>query len=238
MVIDSHQHVFWWYRDDAGLVADLDEHNIDLAWLLTWHIHPAEASKDRYFSVLNPLRVRPDGTHAGITLEDCLKCRDNYPDRFVIGYCPHPLLGNAPELFEAAYKMYGVRVCGEWKFRMLFDDPRCINLYRKAGELGCPVVLHLDVPYLKDENGERQYDDKWYGGTVANLERALAACPETIFYWSCTWILARNQWGRRERSRNLSDRPGGPRGKTGSSVRNLSKLVRRPVGRLSPCGTQ
>jgi hypothetical protein len=77
--------------------------------------------------------------------------------------------------------MYGVRVCGEWKFRVLFDDPRCLNLYRKAGELHCPVVLHLDVPYRNDENGRPQYDDKWYGGTVANLERALAACPETTF---------------------------------------------------------
>ena len=181
MIIDSHQHVFWWHRDDAGLVADLDEHNIDLAWLLTWHIPPTETSKDPLYSVLNPLRVGPDGTHAGITLEDCLKCRDKYPDRFVVGYCPQPLLDNAPELFEAAYKMYGVRVCGEWKFRTLLDDPRCINLYRKAGELGCPVVLHLDVPYLKGANGERQYDDMWYGGTLANLERALIACPDTIF---------------------------------------------------------
>ena len=25
MLIDSHQHVFWHGRDDAGLVADLDE---------------------------------------------------------------------------------------------------------------------------------------------------------------------------------------------------------------------
>ncbi len=77
--------------------------------------------------------------------------------------------------------MYGVRVCGEWKFRMLLDDPRCINLYRKAGELGCPVVLHLDVPYLKGANGERQYDDTWYGGTVANLERTLVARPDIVF---------------------------------------------------------
>jgi predicted TIM-barrel fold metal-dependent hydrolase len=74
-----------------------------------------------------------------------------------------------------------VRVCGEWKFRMLFDDPRCINLFRKAGELGCPVVLHLDVPFLPDEHGQINYVPAWYGGTVANLERALQACPRTNF---------------------------------------------------------
>ena len=61
------------------------------------------------------------------------------------------------------------------------DDPRCLNLYRKAGEMGCPVVLHLDVPYLPDETGVRTYMSEWYGGTVDNLERALAACPETNF---------------------------------------------------------
>ena len=36
MLIDSHQHVFWHYRNDADLVADMDAHGIDLAWLLTW----------------------------------------------------------------------------------------------------------------------------------------------------------------------------------------------------------
>jgi predicted TIM-barrel fold metal-dependent hydrolase len=179
--IDSHQHVFWWHRNDAGLVADLDEQGIDLAWLLTWNILPEEDGPE-YHSVLNPLHMRCDGTHAGIPLADLILTHDRYPDRFVLGYCPHPQLGSAPELFNAAYHMHGVRVCGEWKFRMLFDDPRCLELFRKAGELKCPVVLHLDVPFLRDrETGKMTYQPKWYGGTVANLERALQACPETIF---------------------------------------------------------
>ena len=181
MIIDSHQHVFWHGRDDAGLVADMDQHGIDLAWLLTWNVHPAEDAKNQYCGVLNPLNLRPDGSHAGIPLEDLLKCRDRYPERFLLGYCPHPLLGDPPALLEAAYHMYGVRVCGEWKFRVLFDDPRCLNLYRKAGELKCPVVLHLDVPYRQNNSGQMEYDDQWYGGTVDNLERALAACPDTNF---------------------------------------------------------
>src|SRR5206468_2649602 len=32
-----------------------------------------------------------------------LLTRDRYPDRFVVGYFPHPLLPEAPRLFEAAY---------------------------------------------------------------------------------------------------------------------------------------
>lgn len=180
MIIDSHQHVFWHGRNDAGLIRDMDDNGIDLAWLLTWNTHPTEDNHS-YHSVLNPAHLRPDGTHPGIPLQDLIVAKEHYPDRFVLGYCPHPLLGDAVSLFEAAYYTHGVRICGEWKFRLLFDDPRCLNLFRKAGELKCPVVLHLDVPYLPDQSGTAAYQPLWFGGTVANLERALATCPETNF---------------------------------------------------------
>jgi predicted TIM-barrel fold metal-dependent hydrolase len=178
-IIDSHQHVFWWNRDDAGLVADMDEQGIDLAWLLTWEIPPFEDAQN-YHPVLNPLNLRADGTHAGIVLRDLLITHERYPDRFLVGYCPHPTLGNAPKLLEAAVKMHDVKICGEWKFRIPFDDPRSLELFYVAGELKLPVVLHLDVPYLVQE-GKRTYQPSWYGGTVENLERALQACPDTIF---------------------------------------------------------
>ncbi|MCX5661478.1 MAG: amidohydrolase family protein [Planctomycetota bacterium] len=180
MLIDSHQHVFWHGRDDAGLVADLDENGVDLAWLLSWDI-PREDDSPGYHSVLNPIHARGDGTHPGIPLTDLLTARRNYPKRFVVGYCPHPAQGDAPALFESAVRIHNVRICGEWKFRILFDDPRSLNLFRAAGRLKCPVVLHLDVPYLPDAKGNMVFQSMWYGGTVANLERALQACPETIF---------------------------------------------------------
>jgi predicted TIM-barrel fold metal-dependent hydrolase len=178
MIIDSHQHVFWHGRDDAGLVADMDENGIGLAWLLTWEIpqHPHYVDNGDYHALLNPARVRADGTHPGIPLEDLLIARSRYPGRFVLGYCPDPTQEKAVALFEAACDVHGVRVCGEWKFRMPFDDPRCLELFRAAGQRRAPVVLHLDVPYLGGV-----YQPKWYGGTIANLERALQACPETIF---------------------------------------------------------
>jgi predicted TIM-barrel fold metal-dependent hydrolase len=181
MIVDSHQHVFWHGRDDAGLVADMDAHGIEQAWLLSWEVLPFE-DDGAYHRALNPVHFRPDGTHAGIPLSDLLVARARYPERFVIGYCPHPLAGSAPERFEAAHRIHGARVCGEWKFRIPFDDPRCLELFRKSGELGCPVVLHLDVPYLPDAaTGRPVYQRSWYGGTVANLERALQACPATVF---------------------------------------------------------
>lgn len=180
-VIDTHQHVFWHGRDDAGLIRDMDEYGIELAWLLTWEIPRFPASPDltKFAPVLNPARLRDDGSHPGILLEDLLVARSRNPGRFVLGYCPDPSLPHAPELFEAACAMHGVRVCGEWKFRQLIDDPRSLELFRAAGRRKAPVVLHLDVPYRPQRGG--RYAPDWYGGTVENLERALQECPETTF---------------------------------------------------------
>lgn len=181
MIIDSHQHVFWHGRNDTGLVADLDEYGIDKAWLLTWENPPAEDTK-LYRHALNPVHLRPDGSHPGIPLEDILAAYNKYPDRFVPGYCPDPNLDDAAKWFEDAVKIHGIRICGEWKFRMLLDNPHCLELFRKAGELGCPVVAHFDAPYIKDKkSGQQTYYPLWYGGTMDNFSRTLSACPDMIF---------------------------------------------------------
>jgi predicted TIM-barrel fold metal-dependent hydrolase len=181
MIIDAHQHVFWHGHSDRELIADMDAHGIDLAWLLTWEA-PDDEDAAVYLPTVNPRHVRADGTHAGLPLSDVLTAREHYPDRFVLGYCPNPQTPNAPALLESACKMHGASVCGEWKYRMLVDDPRCLELFRKAGELGCPVVVHLDVPYLTDpETGRPRYCPLWYGGTIENLRRAVEACPQTVF---------------------------------------------------------
>ena len=178
-MIDSHQHVFWHGRDDNELVADMDTHGIEKAWLLSWEIPPWEDAATDH-AILNPEHFRADGTHAGIPLADLLRVRDRFPGRFEVGYCPHPAYPSASHLLRAAARVHKVKVCGEWKFRIPLDDPRSLELFHTAGELGLPVVLHLDVPYLM-QDGKRTYCPTWYGGTVENLERALRACPETIF---------------------------------------------------------
>lgn len=218
MIVDAHQHAFWHRRDDAGLIADLDEHGIDKAWLLTWEVPPVEDST-AYHRVFNPIHARPDGTHAGLPLQDALLAARRHPDRFVLGYCPGAARPDAPALFESAWHMHGVRVCGEWKQRMLLDDPRSLELFRKAGELGCPVVVHIDVPYRPDpETGFPAYQWEWYGGTIANFERALDACPDTVF-------LGHGPGFWREISADADDRPEmypeGPIQQTGRLVRAM-----------------
>lgn len=181
-IIDAHQHVFWQGRDDAALVADLDEQGIDKALLMTWHIHPSEGDAG-YDDAFNPIHAEPGrSNHPGLPLADAVRAARRYRDRFVIGYAPHPLEPNAAKWLDAAVRMYDIRAFGEWKYRLLLNDQRCIELFRFSGQHNLPVILHIDIPYLpNDETGEVEYFPEWYGGTVENLERAMQACPETIF---------------------------------------------------------
>ncbi|MCE2438413.1 MAG: amidohydrolase family protein [Candidatus Latescibacteria bacterium] len=180
MRIDAHMHVNYQGMDAGSLVSEMDAYGIDLAWLLTWYLPPGQDAP-RFGGGFSPLNYRPDGTHAGATLDHILAACDRYPGRFIAGYCPCPYEGSAADLFESAWRMHGVRVCGEWSYRLQLDDPRSIQLFRRAGELGAPVVLHLDVPFLPDDNGNPTYQNHWCGGDVGNLERALQACPNTVF---------------------------------------------------------
>jgi predicted TIM-barrel fold metal-dependent hydrolase len=191
MILDVHQHTQWHGWGASKLVADMDEHGIGRAWLLSCEIPPLE-DEPTWHSAFNPVHMRPDGTHAGLPLCDVLATRDVWPDRFIPGWCPWPGLPNAPALLEAAVQMHGIRVCGEWKFRMLVDDPRSLEVFRVAGRLGLPVTVHIDVPYMMApapaggasqgaEAARPVYQRSWFGGTVENLARALDACPGTTF---------------------------------------------------------
>lgn len=171
MVIDTHMHVFWYGYDPDKLVQNMDEHGIDLAWLLSWEV--AEGMYDHGYdkTFMSP--------YVGMPLESVWEACDQYPDRFVPGYAPNPKMPHAIEKLKRAAKQ-GVRVSGEHKFRVLFDDPDAIRLYRVCGELGLPVTLHIDVPYLPPNDLAKPVQ-WWYAGDISNLERALEQCPDTIF---------------------------------------------------------
>lgn len=180
LLVDSHNHSHYNHVGPEGLVAEMEAFGIDCTWLLTWY-HPPGEHAPTSFRACNPVNMRPDGSHAGIVLQDVIEACRRFPGRFVAGYCPCPTEGNPAALFEAAYHIHGVRVCGEWSYRTLLDDPRALELFWCAGRLGCPVVLHLDVPFLPDATGQRVYQTHWYGGGAEPLARTLEACPETIF---------------------------------------------------------
>ena len=178
-IIDSHQHAFWHGTDDAAMAANLDEHGIDKAVVLTWDITPLE--RTGYEDSVNAAHAVPGKPHPGLPLADAVQAVRAFPDRFVLGYCPHPLDHHAVDRLTSAIDMYNVRVCGEWKASVHLDDPRCLELFRFCGERHLPVVFHIDVPYRRDEQtGETVYCQEWYGGTIANVAAAVEACPDTI----------------------------------------------------------
>ena len=88
-IIDVHQHVCWHGRDEAGLVANLDEHGIDKAVLLSWYTMDAldEAAYTRAF---NPVHAVPGELHPGLPFSDAVAAARQYPDRFLLGYAPDP----------------------------------------------------------------------------------------------------------------------------------------------------
>lgn len=172
MQIDAHNHPNWHGHNARRILENMDEQGIDRMWLLSWE-SPVEDYDPRSHSVLPP-------TSVGIPLADVLEVGGRAPERFVLGYVPHPKRPDAVDRLKAAVAIHGVRVAGEYKVRLPFDDLDAIALFRACGELRLPVTFHLEYPV---DVGYKQYPrpSYWYGGSIEALERALAACPETVF---------------------------------------------------------
>jgi predicted TIM-barrel fold metal-dependent hydrolase len=150
----------------------MDEQGIDQMWLFTWEV-PEDEYSPSYHKVLPPGGL-------GIPLEDVLRVGREAPDRFVLGYFPHPKRPDAIDRLKAAVEIHGVRVASEMKVRVLFDDPDAIRLYHACGEMGLPITIHLDYP-LDHGGGDYPRPNYWYGGSIEAFERAITACPETAF---------------------------------------------------------
>lgn len=180
MIIDAHQHPNWLGHNIDKIVENMNRHQIDVSWMLTWE-GPLEERDLYYFRVGDPRREM-------IPLEDVLDACNRYPTRFIAGYAPDPRDPKSLPRIEAAVELYNVKVYGEWKYRILVDSPECIQTFRLCGKLNLPVIIHFDVPFLPPNDLDK-YFKMWYGGTIENFENVLKMCPETIFlghgpgYW-------------------------------------------------------
>jgi predicted TIM-barrel fold metal-dependent hydrolase len=170
-VFDIHNHVYWLGNDPAKMVANMDALGIDRSTVLAWEA-PAHEISPAYHETLNPLGV-------GIPFADIVRAHEMFPERLVPGYAPDPRRPEARAQLRSAVKLHGVRICGELKVRIHYDDPDALALFQTAGELGLPVLFHLEGVLPPGQiQKERQY---WYGGEIDNVERALQACPGTAF---------------------------------------------------------
>ena len=78
MIIDSHQHAYYHGLNPAGVIAEMDQFGIDVTWLLTWYHPPAEHAPGSC-RAFNPCNIRPDGTHAGATLDEIAPSSGSIP---------------------------------------------------------------------------------------------------------------------------------------------------------------
>ncbi|GIP39343.1 hypothetical protein J31TS4_26230 [Paenibacillus sp. J31TS4] len=174
MIIDVHNHPDWYGYNLERFLANMDQYGIDKTWLLSWEC-PADEYDPRYRRQV-PDAELPDGP---ISFARCAAYKQQAPDRIVLGYAPDPRRPDAIDRLDHAIRLYGVQVYGELKLRMMYDNPDAIRLYRFCGEKGLPVLVHLDYPI--DTGQAYPRPNWWYGGGIAPFERAVAACPETIF---------------------------------------------------------
>ena len=155
--IDVHVHITqpWNERGELTarrLLAWMDEREVEQAWVL-------------------PL-ISPEAWFFPITTEFVLEETQPFRDR-LIPFCiidPRTSVfggkGHFVDLLKR-YKQAGARGFGEHKWGGPIDDPRNIALMQACGEVGLPVLFHLDNDRNTDQPG------------LPGLERVLQAAPET-----------------------------------------------------------
>lgn len=170
-VIDIHNHPRWIGHDGARIVEDMDAAGIEKTWLLSWEIPQREIDVG-YYAKLNPMGI-------GISFQDVIEVSDRFPGRFIPGTTTDPRDPFARQKLKAAVDIFHVRVFGEFKLRLRYDDPDAIRLFQYVGELGLPVIYHLDVTFPR--HGVPSDWQWWYGGGIENMEAPARLCPHTLF---------------------------------------------------------
>lgn len=173
MIIDAHNHPDWHGHNLDKFLANMDQYGIDITWLLSW-----ECPQDEFDPAYNKCIPQP-GEGGPIPFARCLSYKERAPERFILGYAPDPRRPEAIDKLAAAVEIYGVQVCGELKLRMTYDNPDALRMYRFCGEKGLPVTVHIDYEF--DNGMKYPRPNYWYGGGMEAFERAVQACPETIF---------------------------------------------------------
>ncbi len=172
MIIDAHNHPDWHGHDLDKFLDNMRQNDIDLTWLLTWECPEGEYDPTyNYISIWDRWGPLP--------FSRALRYKERAPTKFVLGYAPDPRRPDAIDQLRAAIEIHGVRVYGELKLRMMYDNPDALRVFRFCGERGLPVTVHLD--YELDRGQKYPRPSWWYGGGIEAFERAIRACPETIF---------------------------------------------------------
>lgn len=173
MIIDVHNHPDWHGYNLSRFLDNMKKYDIDKTWLLSWEA-PADEYDPYYIFCIPEV-----GARGPIPFIRCLSYAERAPEKFVLGYAPDLRRPEAIDQLQAAISVYGVKVCGELKLRMMYDNPDAIRMFRFCGEKGLPVIVHIDYEFSTGVKYPRP--NWWYGGGIDAFERAIKACPETFF---------------------------------------------------------
>jgi len=122
-------------------------------------------------AVLLPLDS-PEASICNFTNQDCLAAYRRFPERFLPFCCVDPRRPDAPKLLPL-WKERGCLGFGEHKTGLAIDDPRSKELYKICGELGWPVLIHIDHLIHPRLN--------WDEPGLPRLQRLVEELPGTIF---------------------------------------------------------
>ena len=174
-IIDAHNHPDWLGYNLDKFIANMDEYKIDKTWLLSWEC-PREEYHDGTPSVVaGPLLGVSTGP---IPFARCVSYAERAPERFILGYAPDPRDKDACRKLCAAKEIYNVKICGEAKWRIMYNNFDCLRLFRTAGRLKMPVTMHFGYDYQFTYEDTRR---EWFGGSIDTLEDVLKSCPDTKF---------------------------------------------------------
>ena len=171
MIIDIHAHPNYYGFNSRKLLENMDMYNIDKAWVLTLETPAGEYYPNWYKNM---------GDNTGpMPFSAALSFVNDNPDRFILSYGIDPRRPDAIDRLDAAIDLYGVKVYGEIMLRMTYDNPDALRMFRFCGKKGLPVIAELR--YGIEQNEKYPRPDWWYGGGIDAYERAINACPETVF---------------------------------------------------------
>ena len=157
--IDIHTHIGYpFLREDSldtgRLLKWMDTNNIEAAVVLAL--------------------VSPEGFYYQISNEHVLDSTKAHRDRLIpfVDIDPRQSYVDTNETIRARLEQYiekGARGLGEHKCGVPIDDPRNLEVFAAAGDLGLPILFHIDSERNTDRPG------------LPGLEKALQAAPGAKF---------------------------------------------------------
>lgn len=159
MLIDTHMHIGKLYVGERPLTPSYLLEFMDLVGIEKAILLPVES---------------PEECHYYVSTEYVLGACRRHPDRFAPACCVDPRIGTGDNTAQlrsrlTEYRGRGCVAYGEAMTGLAIDDPRLQIVYGVCGELGMPIIYHID--------GYRNVDERGF----PRFERMLRTFPDTIF---------------------------------------------------------